>query len=78
MSMEWIKVSDKFPENGQRVLATHEGNLNPERQVYEHVFKDGQFLGNWEMDMNFRSPTFGQRYMGDVIAWTPFPEPYNG
>ena len=28
------------------------------------------------MDMNVDSPTFGQRYMGDVIAWMPMPEPY--
>lgn len=72
----WILCEDRLPEEGQKVLATHEGGLNPERQVIEHVFKNGEFLGNWDMDMNFKSPTFGQRYMGKVIAWVPKPQPY--
>ncbi len=73
---EWIPCSERLPEEGQRVLATHEGGLEPNRQVIEHYFHDGQFLNNWHMDADFKSPTFGQRYMGDVIAWQPLPEPH--
>lgn len=75
--IDWIKVSDRLPQEGQRVLATHEGNLNPNRQVYEHIFQSGSFLYNWHMDMDTHSDTFGQLYMGNVIAWSPYPEPYN-
>ncbi|MBD5546930.1 MAG: DUF551 domain-containing protein [Lachnospiraceae bacterium] len=75
---EWIPCSERLPEEGQRVLATHDGGLNHNLQVIEHVFKNGEFLGNWDMDTDFKSPTFGQRYMGDVIAWQPLPEPYGG
>lgn len=72
----WIPCSERLPEEGQRVLATHEGGLNPKRQVIEHFFQDGRFLNNWEMDTDPKSETFGQRYMGDVIAWQPLPEEY--
>lgn len=72
----WIACEDRLPKDGQKVLATHEGGLNPERQVIEHIFKDGQFILNWDMDTEIGSPTFGQRYMGKVIAWMPKPEPY--
>lgn len=72
----WIVCEDRLPEDGQKVLATHEGGLNPERQVIEHIFKDGKFTLNWDMDTEIGSPTFGQRYMGKVIAWIPKPEPY--
>lgn len=72
----WILCKDRLPEEGQRVLATHEGGLNPKRQVVEHIFRDGNFTINWDMDTEIGSHTFGQRYMGDVIAWIPKPEPY--
>ncbi len=73
----WIACEDRLPKDGQKVLATHEGGLKPERQVIEHIFKDGQFTLNWDMDTEIGSPTFGQRYMGKVIAWMPKPEPYH-
>lgn len=72
----WIPVSEGLPEDGKRVLATHEGGLNPNRQVIEHYFHNGQFMNNWAMDTDVHSSTFGQRYMGDVLAWMPLPEPY--
>ena len=72
---EWIPVSEKLPEEGQVVLATHLGNLNPNRQVILHTFMDGGFKFNWDMDTDFKSETFGKRYMGEVIAWMPLPEP---
>ena len=72
----WIPCSERLPEEGERVLATHLGGLNPNRQVIEHIYSGGKFLSNWDMDMEFSSPTFGERYMGKVIAWVPLPEPY--
>lgn len=72
----WIPVDERLPEEGQEVLATHKPALNPEYQVIEHYYHNREFLNNWHMDMDFHSKTFGQRYMGDVIAWQPLPEPY--
>lgn len=74
---EWIPCNERLPKDGQKVLATHKGGLNPDLQVIEHVFMGGEFLDNWDMDTDFKSPTFGQHYMGDIIAWQPLPEPYN-
>lgn len=71
----WIPVTERLPEEGEKVLATHLGGLNPNRQVIEHIYDKGFTLG-WDMDLDMDSPTFGQRYMGDVIAWMPEPEPY--
>lgn len=75
-SMDWIPVNERLPEEGQIVLATHLGGLDPSRQVIEHIYSGGKFLLNWEMDMEMLSPTFGQRYMGEVIAWMPLPDPW--
>lgn len=74
----WIPCNDRLPEDGERVLATHLGGLNPDRQVIEHIYKNEEFTLGWDMDMNKDSPTFGQRYMGKVVAWMPLPEPYGG
>lgn len=73
---KWIPVSERLPRDGERVLATHLGGINPDRQVIEHIYENGKFALGWDMDMDMASPTFGQRYMGDVIAWMPLPEPY--
>lgn len=72
----WIPCSERLPEEGERVLCTHLGGLNPNRQVIEHIYQNGEFVSGWDMDMNPSSSTFGQRYMGKVIAWMPLPEPY--
>ena len=72
----WIPCSERLPEEGERVLATHLGGVNPNKQVIEHIYQCGKFTYGWDMDMNVDSPTFGQRYMGEVIAWMPLPEPY--
>lgn len=72
----WIPCSVRLPDEGQRVLTTHEGAVNPNRQVIQHIFWKGKFRQNWDMDNYINSSTFGQRYMGDVIAWMPLPEPY--
>lgn len=76
--MGWTPCSERLPEEGERVLATHLGGINPNNQVIEHIYQHGKFTCGWDMDMNVDSPTFGQRYMGDVIAWMPLPEPYGG
>lgn len=73
---KWIPCSERPPEEGERVLCTHLGRLNPNRQVIEHIYHNGEFIFGWYMDMNPSSPTFGKRYMGEVVAWMPFPEPY--
>ena len=78
MKMSWIPCSERLPGDGERVLATHLGGINPDRQVIEHVYEDGEFTFGWDMDMNIDSPTFGQRYMGKVVAWMPLPEPWKG
>ena len=74
---EWIPCSERLPKDGERVLATHLGGINPDRQVIEHIYTNGKFTMGWDMDMNVDSPTFGQRYMGEIIAWMPLPAPYN-
>lgn len=71
----WIPVTERLPEDGERVLATHLGGINPNRQVIEHIYDKG-FTCGWDMDLNRDSPTFGHMYMGDVIAWMPLPKPY--
>ena len=74
---QWIPCSEKrLPEEGERVLCTHLGGLNPNRQVIEHIYQNGKFVLGWDMDMNPSSPTFMQRYMGKIVAWMPLPEPY--
>ena len=75
-AQQWIPCSERLPEEGERVLATHMGGVNPNNQVIEHIYQLGKFTCVWDMDMNVDSPTFGQRYMGEVIAWMPLPEPY--
>ena len=74
----WIPVTERLPKEGEKVLATHLGGLNPNRQVIEHIYQNGRFTCGWDMDLDITSPTFGQRYMGDVVAWMPMPEPYEG
>ena len=76
MAYNWVPCSERLPEEGERVLCTHLGGLNPNRQVIEHIYEGGKFVLGWEMDMNPSSPTFMQRYMGKVVAWMPLPEPY--
>ncbi len=72
----WIPVTERLPEDGEGVLATHLGGINPNRQVIEHIYQNGRFTCGWDMDLDITSPTFGQRYMGDVIAWMSKPKPY--
>ena len=73
----WIPcTTETMPEEGEEVLCTHLGGLNPSRQVIKHIYQNGKFVLGWDMDMNPSSPTFGQRYMGKVIAWMPLPKPY--
>lgn len=78
LNRRWVPVNERPPEEGERVLATHLGGLNPNRQVIEHIYQSGQFTLGWDMDTDMKSPTFGKRQMGKVVAWMPWPEPYKG
>jgi hypothetical protein len=72
----WIPVTERLPDEGEKVLATHLGGIDTNRQVIEHIYENGKFTCGWYMDLDINSPTFGHRYMGDVIAWMPLPKPY--
>lgn len=78
LNRRWVPVDERPPEEGERVLATHLGGLNPNRQVIEHIYQSGQFTLGWDMDTDMKSPTFGKRLMGKVVAWMSWPEPYKG
>lgn len=75
---EWIPVEEKSPNEGERVLCTHESKFGADRQVIEHIYINGRFVDNWILDMDKNSSTFGEYLIGDVVAWTAIPEPYKG
>lgn len=65
------KDPEDLPEDGKLVICQHMPGLYKEKDslIYLHHFRNGRFVENWYMDTDFKSPTFGERYMGDVIAW---------
>ena len=72
---EWISVSEKLPEDMQRVLVWFEyyryGNYNCMYQTYGFGYV---FDGKWSPCIN--GETGWQDYR--IIAWQPLPEPYMG
>lgn len=71
--MEWIKVSDKLPDQSMEVIAT----IVPE---YNH---DDRFVGVCQYNAIDRCFQIWDDYWEDMlkveaIAWMPKPDPYKG
>ena len=76
--MDWIKISDHLPEvNGERVLITIEDVCQPDRQptryVIEATYRESDKTFRW-YDLEIGESTVP--YVGKVIAWMPYPDPY--
>lgn len=61
--LKWIPVTERLPEDGERVLITHKGGVS-----------FGWYNGShWE-----RGASTNHRPLQTVIAWMPLPEPWRG
>ena len=80
---EWIKVEEKLPKDEQTVLVTLKDSsktaagecIGPQVQVAVFVESNSDFDGLWyphfaEYDSN------DINWTDEVIAWMPFPKPY--
>lgn len=89
--MNWIKTSDRLPEKAGAYLVTivssngelvrSEANFTVdgiefEGEIYSGVIEPMKFYGDWDMPTGYgdTEPYYAQI---NVIAWMPYPEPYD-
>lgn len=84
--MNWIKVEDGMPENGQICLVTMKYINYPELeykycvQKFKYDIEKGWLYEDWDDGYFVGWHTIDNIYDDEdkVIAWRPYPEPYKG
>ena len=76
--MDWIRISDHLPEvDGEQVLLTVEDanwpNGQPTRYVIEATYRESDKTFRW---YDFDTGESTVPFIGKVIAWIPYPDPY--
>lgn len=69
--MEWIKVGDRLPENGKRVLVTCSNGSKdfPAFSIYIASCYNRDGKGEWIDQQD-------EYAINGVVAWMPLPEPF--
>ena len=74
--VEWIPVSERLPEEGQKVLIT----LVDHRRRKVNTKYNGEKLYSIRIDKIIKSwgnpPFWAKGNTPSIVAWTPLPEPY--
>lgn len=68
---KWTRPADRLPEHEAQVVVAIAGGLMCEA-VYLRPRKTKS--GRFEIRGGFVSPLEGDRFIADVVCWTPFPE----